>query len=122
MTLTHILLIVLTVAGVVSVVFLVRLLIQLRTTAGEAEKTLAEVRVLVQNLTELDLEVKARVEELRDTLQVSRTAAVGLSEATIMQVTSKLLPAPVRFLPFVLPVARFAVRQMKKRKDKNHVD
>jgi len=119
-TLTHILLIVLTVAGVVSVVFLVRLLIQLRTTAGEAEKTLAEVRVLVQNLTELDLEVKARVEELRDTLRVSRTAAVGLSEATIMQVTSKLLPA--RFLPFVLPVARFAVRQMKKRKEKNHVD
>ena len=121
MTLTHILLIVLTVAGVVSVVFLVRLLIQLRMTAGEAEKTLAEVRVLVQNLNELDLEVKARVEELGDTLRVSRKAAIGLSKAT-MQVTSKLLPGPAKFLPLILPLTSFVLRQMKKRKEKHHVE
>jgi hypothetical protein len=120
MSLIHILLIVLIVAAVVAVVFLVRLFIQLRTMASEAEKTLAEVRVLVQHLSELDLEVKARVEELGDTLRVSRKAAVGLSEAT-MQVTG-LLPAPAKFLPFVLPVALFVMRQIKKRKEKHHLE
>jgi hypothetical protein len=114
-------LIVLIAAAVVAVVFLVRLFIQLRTTAGEAEKTLVEVRVLVQKLSELDLEVKARVEELGDMLGTSKKAVVGLSEATML-VTSKLLPAPAKFLPLVLPVARFVVRQMKTRKEKHHVE
>jgi hypothetical protein len=121
MPLTDILLIVLTVAAVVAVVFLVRLLVRLHTTAGEAEKTLAEVRVLVRHLSELDLEVKARVEELGDTLGLSRKAAVDISEATLL-VTSKLLPAPAKFLPFVLPAARFVMRQMKKKKEKNYVE
>jgi len=120
MPLTQIFLLVLIVTAVVAIVFLVRLFIQLRTTAGEAEKTLAEVRVLVQHLTELDLEVKARVEELGDTLRVSRKAAVGFSEAT-MQLTSKLLPDPAKFLPLVLPVAGFFMRRMQKRKEKHRV-
>ncbi|MGD0781534.1 MAG: hypothetical protein ABSA30_01600 [Candidatus Aminicenantales bacterium] len=118
---TQILLIVLTAAAVIAVVFLVLLFIQLRRTAAEAEKTLAEVRVLTQHLSELDLEVKARVEELGDTFRVSRKAAIGLSEATMM-VSSKLLPAPAKFLPFVLPVARFVVRQMKKKKENRYVE
>jgi cytochrome c-type biogenesis protein CcmH/NrfG len=121
MSLIHVFLIVLIVAAVVAVVFLVRLFIQLRTTAAEAEKTLAEVRVLVQRLSELDLEVKARVGELGETLRVSRKAAVGLSEAT-MQVASKLLPGPARFLPFVLPAAGFLVRLLQKKKEKRHVE
>jgi hypothetical protein len=116
-----ILLIVLAVAAVVAVVFLVRLFVQLRTTAAEAEKTLVEVRVLAGHLSELDLEIKARVEELGDTLRVSRKAAGGLSEAAML-VSSKLLPAPAKFLPFVLPVARFVFRQMKKKKENHHVE
>ena len=121
MPLTDILLIVLIAASIVAVIFLVRLLIQLRTTAVEAEKTLAEARVLVQHLSELDLEVKARVEELGDTLGLSRKAVIDISEATML-VNSKLLPAPVKFLPFVLPAVRFVMRQMKKRKEKHYVE
>jgi hypothetical protein len=121
MSLNQILLIVLTVAAVVVVVFIVRLFIQLRRTAAEAEKTLAEVRVLAGHLSELDLEVKARVEDLGETIRASKKAAVGLSEATKL-VSSRLLPAPAKFLPFVLPVARFVLRQMKKRKEKRHVE
>ena len=49
-------------AAIVAVVFLIRLFVQLRTTAAEAEKTLVEVRVLAENLSELDLEIKDRVE------------------------------------------------------------
>jgi hypothetical protein len=120
MPLNDILLIILTVAAVVAVVFLVRLFIQLRKTAAEAEKTLAEVQVLTRHLSELDLEVKARVEELGETLQASKSAALGLSRATMM-VSSKLLPTQAKFIPFVLPVARFVLRQMKRKKEKSHV-
>jgi Ca2+/Na+ antiporter len=120
MPLNHILLIVLTVAAVVAVIFLVRLFIQLQRTAAEAEKTLVEARVLTRHLSELDLEVKARVEELGDTLQASKKAALGLSQATMM-VSSRLLPTQAKFIPFALPVARFILGQMKKRKEKSHV-
>ncbi len=121
MPLNSILLIVLTAAAVIAVVFLLRLFIQLRRTAAEAEKALAEVRVLTQRLSELDLEIKARVEELGDTFRASKKAAVGLSEATML-FSSKLLPAQAKFLPFVLPVVRFVVRQIKKKKEKHHVE
>lgn len=101
-------------AAIVAVAFLVRLFVQLRTTVAEAEKTLVEVRVLAKNLSELDLEVKDRVEELGAMLGTSRKAGVGLSEGTVRDL-SKLLPAPAKFLPLVLPVARFVLRKMKKR-------
>ena len=87
-----------TVAAVVAVVFLVRLFIQLRKTAAEAEKTLAEVQVLTQHLSELDLVVKARVEELGETLQASKKAALGLSRASLL-VSSKLLAGPGQIPP-----------------------
>jgi hypothetical protein len=120
MPLTTILLIVLTFAAVVAVVFLVRLFIQLQRTAAEAEKTLVEVRVLAGHLSELDLEVKARVEELGNSYRAPRRAAGGFSEAAML-VSSKFLPTQAKFLPFVLPVARFVLRQMKKKKEKVHV-
>jgi predicted secreted protein len=114
-------LIVLIVAAVVAVIFLVRLLIQLRTTAEEAELTLGEVRVLVRHLSELDLEIKAQVEDLGGTLGVSKTAAVEISKAAAL-VTSKFLPAPLRYLPFVLLAARYILRQIKTGKEKHHVE
>jgi hypothetical protein len=98
-------------AAIVAVVFLIRLFVQLRTTAAEAEKTLVEVRVLAENLSELDLEIKDRVEELGAMLGTSRKAGVSLSEGG----SPKLLPASAKFLPLVLPVARFVLRKMKKK-------
>jgi hypothetical protein len=121
MQLNSILLIVLTATAVVAVVFLVLLFIQLRKTAGEAQKTLVEVRVLVRHLSELDLEVKTRVEELGGTLGVFKTAAVEISKAAAL-VTSKFLPAPIRYLPLILPVARYITRQIKNGKEKHHVE
>ena len=120
MPLNQILLIVLTAAAVVAVIFLVRLFIQLQRTAAEAEITLVEVQVLTRHLSELDLEVKARVEELGETLQASKKAVFGLSQATMMA-SSKLLPAQAKFIPFALPLVRFVLRQMKKKKEKSHV-
>ena len=117
MSLTQVLLIILTIAAVVAVVFFVLLYIQLRRTAAEAEKTLVEARALVKSLHELDLSVKARVEDVGETLQASRKAAVAVAEASML-VTAKFMPAPAKYLPYILPVARFVFQQMKKRKEK----
>lgn len=120
LTLTQALLIVLTIAAVVAVVFLVRLFIQLRRTAAEGEKALAEFRTLAKHLVDLDLAVKARVEELGETLQASKQAAVQLSQASLLVTTKVLNPSASKFLPFVLPVVRFLWQQARKRKEKRN--
>lgn len=119
LTLTQVLLIILTIAAVIAVVFLVRLFIQLRRTAAEGEKALAEFRILAKHLVELDLAVKARVEELGETLEASKKAAVQLSQAALL-VTTKVLQPTSKFLPFVIPVVRFLWRQVRKRKEKRN--
>jgi hypothetical protein len=121
MQIPTILLFVLVLAAVVAVVFLIRLLIQLRATAQEAEKTLVEVRVLAQNLSALDLEIKDRVAEMGDSIGVFRKAAVDVSLAAL-RVGWKFLPAPAKFLALALPVARFVTRQIKQMKENHHVE
>ena len=121
MQLPAILLAVLVSAAVVAVVFLIRLLIQLRTTAEEAGKTLVEVRVLAQNLSELDLEIKARIEETGDTLGVFRKAAVDVSRAALVAAW-RFLPTPARYLALILPAARYVVRQIKLVKENQYVE
>jgi hypothetical protein len=121
MQLPTILLLVLVSAAVVAVVFLVRLLIQLRATAGEAQKTLAEVRVLAQNLNELDLEIKTRVEEMGDAVGVFRKAAGDVSKAALLAAW-RFLPAPAKYLSLILPAARYIARQIKKGKEDQNVE
>ena len=121
MQLISILLIVLTSAAVVAVVFLVLLFIQLRRTAREASKTMIAVRALAQKLGELDLEIKTQVEELGNTFGVFKKAATGLSEAALL-VTLNLFPAPAKFFMFVLPVVRLLMRQIKIGKENHNVE
>jgi hypothetical protein len=121
MQLPTLLLAVLVAAAVVAVVFLIRLLIQLRATAEEAGKTLVEVRELAQNLSELDLEIKARIEETGDTLGVFRKAAVDVSRAALVAAW-RFLPAPAKFLALILPAARYVARQIKQAKENHHVE
>jgi len=119
LTLNQFLFLVITLAVVIIAVYLVRLLAQLRRTAAEGEKTLAEMRVLARNLNELDLLVKEKVEDLGKTLEASKKAAVNLSEASFL-ITSKIVRPSSKYLPLVLPIARFVWRQLKKRKEKQH--
>jgi hypothetical protein len=119
MQIPTILLFVLVSAAVVAVVFLVRLLIQLRATAGEAEKTLVEVRALAQNLSELDLEIKARIEETGDAIGVFRKAAVDVSRAALVAAW-RFLPTPAKCLVLILPAARYVVRQIKQGQENQH--
>jgi hypothetical protein len=119
LTLNQFLFLVITFAIVIAVVYLIRLFAQLRRTASEGEKTLAELRTLAQNLNDLDLLVKEKVEALGETLAASKKAAVNISEASFL-ITSKIVRPSSKYLPLLLPVARFLWRQFKKRKEKHH--
>lgn len=123
LTLSQVLFVILTVAAVVAVVFLVQLFAQLRRTAAEAEKTMVEVRALTRNLGDLEMTIKKRVDEVGDTLKVAGKAAAGLSEASL-RLTSKWLPKPAKYLPMILPLARFLLKSSKKKSDKEkaHVE
>jgi len=117
LTLNQFLFLVLTFAAVILVIYLVRVLSQIRRTAAEGEKALAELGVLAKHLTELDLVVKARVEDLGKTLEASKKAAVSISQASAL-ISSKFVLPSSKFLPIALPIARFVWRQWKKRKEK----
>jgi hypothetical protein len=116
LTLNQALFLIITFAFVIAVVYLIRLFAQLRKTAVEGEKALAEFRELAKSLNELDLLVKARVEDLGDTLEAAKKAAANLSEASFL-ITSKIIRPSSKYLPLVLPIARFIWRHLKKRKE-----
>jgi len=119
LTLNQALFLIITFAFVIAVVYLVRLFAQLRRTAIEGEKALAEFRELAKNLRELDLLIKSRVEDLGTTLSAAKKAAVNVSEASFL-VSSKIIRPSANYLPIILPVARFVLRHLKKRKEKKH--
>jgi hypothetical protein len=120
LTLNQFLFLVLSLVAIVVAVYLVRLFIQLRRTAAEGEQTLAAVRDLAKNLSELDVLVKQRVEDIGPTLEASKKAAAGLAEISYF-LTTKVLSPSSKILPLALPVARFVMRHMKKKKEKRNV-
>jgi hypothetical protein len=117
LTLNQFLFLVITLAVVVAVVFLVNLLIQLRRTAAEGERTLIEIRELAKRLRDLDSIVKERLDDLGQTLEGAKKAALSLSEVSLFQ-SSKFFGPSVKFVPLLIPLFRFIWRQMKKRKEK----
>jgi predicted Kef-type K+ transport protein len=121
LTLNQALLLIITIAVVVAVVYLVRLFAQLRRTAAEGEKALAGFGELARHLKELDLVVKEQVEELAKTIAASKKAAVNVAEASSL-ITSKFVRPSSKYLPLILPVAQFIWRQFSKRKkERDHV-
>jgi hypothetical protein len=120
LTLNQALFLIMTVAAVVVAVYLVRLFTQLRRTAAEGEKALAEFGKLARQLQELDLVVKHQVEELGQTLTASKKAATHIAEASAL-ITTKFVRPPFKYLPLILPVARFVWRQVgKRKKERDH--
>jgi hypothetical protein len=120
LTLNQFLLLVLTFAAVVVAVLLVRFLSQLRRTAAEGERTMVEVRKLVENLNELDGLVKERVVELGDFMDASRKTASNLAEATFFLTTRVLSPGS-RYWRLLFPAGVFLWKKFKKRKEKKNV-
>jgi hypothetical protein len=120
LTLNQFLLLVLTFAAVVVAVLLVRFLSQLRHTAAEGERTMVEVRKLVENLNGLDGLIKERVVELGDFMDASRRTASHLAEASFLLTTRVLAPGS-RYWRLLFPVAAFLWKKFKKRKEKKNV-
>ena len=120
LTLNQVLLIVLTVAAVVVVVFLILFLVQMRRTAREGERTLAEVRELAVSLKEIERKVNARIDDVGELLASSKQTAAGLAQASLFLTTRVVSPAS-RYWPLLYPLLRIGWKQlkkMKKRKEK----
>ncbi|MBP1766276.1 MAG: hypothetical protein H6P98_391 [Candidatus Aminicenantes bacterium] len=117
LTLNQFLFLVLTFAAVVAVVFLVRFLVQLRSAAEEGERTLAEVRKLVENLNDLDGMIKDRLVSLGEFVEASKKTAVNVSEASFL-LTTRILRPGSKYWPIILPVASYFWKKFRKRKEK----
>jgi hypothetical protein len=117
LTLNQVLGIILTVAGVVAIVFLVLFLNQLRRTAREGEKTLAKASETMDGLQMLEAKLNASLEDVGEVLAVSKKAASGLSEIAAF-LTSKVIRPTAKYWPFIVPLVRLGLRQMRKRKER----
>jgi uncharacterized protein YoxC len=116
LTLNQVLGIILTVAAVVAVTFLALFLNQLRRTAREGEKTLAKAQEMMEGFKEIEAKVNASLDNVGEVLATSKKAVAGLSEITFF-LTSKVIRPSAKFWPFLFPLLRFGLQQMKKRKE-----
>jgi len=119
LTLNQFLFLVLTFTAVVVAVYIIRFLSQLRRATEEGEKTMVEVRKLIENLNALEGMVKERLVSLGEFVEASKKTAVNLSEASFF-LTTRVLRPQSKFWPVVLPIASYFWRQFRKRKEKRH--
>lgn len=119
LTLNQFIVLVLAVASAVAVTFITILIVQLRRTAKEAEKTLVEIRTLAQNLQTASERVRHKIDDMDDVLQATKKTAVSLSEIAWFAAAKVVRPS-ARYWPFLFPLLRFGWRQMKKRKEKKN--
>lgn len=116
LTLNQFLLLILTFAAVVAVTFLSMFLAQLRKTAKEGEKTLVEVRSLVNNLNTTSRQINDKIENLGEVLETSKKVAGNLSEASML-FSSRFVRPAARYWPILLPLIRVGMRLFKKKKE-----
>ena len=116
LTLNQFLLLILTFSAVVAVTYLVMFLAQLRKTTQEAEKTLIEVRALVNNLNTTSQQVNAKIENLGEVVEASKKAAVAVSEASMLLSTRFVRPAS-KYWPILFPLLRMGLRLFRKKKE-----
>jgi uncharacterized protein YoxC len=117
LTLNQVLGIILTMAAVVAVTFLALFLNQLRRTAREGEKTLAKAQEMMDGLKEIEAKINASLDNVGEVLATSKKAVTGLSEIMFF-LTSKVIRPSARYWPFLFPLLRLGLQQMKKRKEK----
>jgi ABC-type transporter Mla subunit MlaD len=117
LTLNQVLAIILTVAAVVAVTFLVMFLVQLRRTVREGEKTLVKAQEAMDGLKVIEAKIDASLNNVGEVLAASKKAASGLSEITFF-LTTKVIRPSARYWPFLIPLLRLGLVQLKKRKEK----
>lgn len=117
LTLNQVLGIILTVAAVVVATFLVMFLTQLRRTAREGEKTLLKAQETMDSLKAIEAKADAALDSLGEVLTASKKAATGLANVGFFLTTRVLRPS-AKYWPFLIPLVRLGLREMKKRKEK----
>ncbi len=119
LTLNQFLWLVITLTIVVVATWLVIFLRQLKSTAEEGQKALAELRRALEEFHEVEVLIKEKVETMADTLESSRKVAASLAEILGFLATRVARPAS-RYWPVIFPLLQFLWRQKKKRKEKTH--
>ena len=117
LTLNQVLWIILTVAAVVVMAFLAMFLNQLRKTAREAEKTLVKAQETMDGLQVIEAKINASLDNVGEVLATSKKAVSGLSEIAFF-LTSKVIRPSAKYWPFLFPLVRLGLQQLKKRKEK----
>jgi uncharacterized protein YoxC len=117
LTLNQVLGIILTVAAVVAVTFLALFLNQLRRTAREGERTLVKAQETMDGLKVIEAKINSNLDNVGEVLATSKKAVSGLSEIAFF-VTSKVIRPSARYWPFLFPLVRLGLQQLKKRKEK----
>jgi hypothetical protein len=116
LTLNEFLFLVITIAVVVAVTYLVMLMIQLKKTAKEGERTLIEINALVKRLKETSEKIDDKVEDVGEIVQATKKTATGLAEVSMFLAYRIIRPAS-RYWPFLFPLVRLGLRQLKKKKE-----
>ena len=117
LTLNQVLGIILTMAAVVAVTFLSLFLNQFRRTAREGQKTLAKAQEMMDGLKEIEAKVNASLDIVGEVLVTSKKAVTRLSEISFF-LTSKVIRPSAKYWPFLFPLLRLGLQQIKKRKEK----
>ncbi len=119
LTLNQFLWLVITFVIVAVATYLVIFLHQLKKTAEEGERALAELRRNLQQLEELQVLVKEKVETLGATLESSKKIAASLAEI-LSFFAGRLIKPASRYWPLIFPLLQFLWRKKKKRKEKTY--
>jgi len=115
LTLNQFLLLVLTLAVVIAVVFLITLFIQLRKTTKQGEETLLQMKTLIMNLNETNKKVNTKIDDVGDIVEATKRTTGSLSEIAFFLATKVVKPSS-KYWPLLVPIIRMGWRQVKKRK------
>jgi hypothetical protein len=116
LTLNQFLFLVITIAMVVAVTYLVMLIIQLKKTAKEGERTLFEINALVKRLQDTSEKINGKMDDVDEIVKATKKTAIGFAEASTFIVTKIIRPSS-RYLPFLFPLMRLGWRVLKKKKE-----
>lgn len=108
---------VLTIAGVVVLVFLALFLAQLRRTAREAERTMVKANEMLEEVKVLERKIEAGVDDALVVLGNARKVTSVVSEAVLLLSTRVVKPA-MKFGPIVFPLLQLGVRGLLGRRRK----
>lgn len=120
LTLNQFLFLVITIAVVVAVTYLVMLLIQLKKTAKEGERTLFEINALAKRLQDTSEKINGKLNDVDEIVDATKKTAIGLAEASTFMVTKIIRPSS-RYWPFLFPLMRLGLRVFKRKKEAKNV-